>query len=656
MSVDSGDGQWSLVPQLRGDDPQELAYLYDNYAAYIFDYCEEVLRDTDDAADAVRDTLVAAYASVGALADQDRLRSWLYAIARRQWPAYLQRPETAVTLAADDDQLAAGQSDPDVAAGPDFPADQRTSANQLAAADQPAAGDQQAAADQLAAADHPEAAGQLAAADQADGDWAGAADQPEAGDQHGAASQQRAGEHPYPPVAARGEAAAGRQAGPAAHPLPGDPAGQAPPAPPGGPAGQSRTADLAREVAAAQAAAENGQAPTAAEDVLARAQDAAAEDAMADDGVTDESELAGYDTDEFDALTPAEEELQEREARERETMTVVAAAFDGLAGPDREVLNLAYRHGIIGTDLAVTIGLADRQVRARLTEAVSRFSQAADVIIILYLGWTRCRALEQIAGDWDPASSRLDPELLAALTRHAARCQRCRHSSGYTVYGPDLLASIPLTMPPDDLRQQVIATAHDAGLDEYRAEVVGRLGALDPDGFPLPAGRRRHGSRAPGPAAPRPARRQGRRRVPLAAAVICAVAAAVVVAGFLVFRLVTTSGPAPDQPAVPLQAVDASPGSQLTGSGQATPSDRRTGPAPRSSTGLPPGLLGPTQPGFTPVPPEPQPTQEPSPHRSPSPGTSKSPQPSPTVPKPPPTSSPSPTPTPTPTSSAAPPG
>ncbi|HEY2551558.1 MAG TPA: sigma factor [Streptosporangiaceae bacterium] len=656
MSVDSGDGhseQWSLVPQLRGGDPRELAYLYDNYAAYLFDYCEDILRDTGDAADAVRDTLVAAYASIGALADQERLRSWLYAIARRQWPAYSRQPAAAAPGGDDGDQQAVADGGPDISDRQDFPAGQVPIAGQPDVAGQPEDGGRPAGPDQLTADDQPEGAGRPApggepgAADQLE-----AGDEPGAADQHGIAGQQRVGEHPYPPVAGSEAAGSLGTASTAAHPPSADPAD-----PPG-------TADLAKELAAAlaAAAARNGLTATAAEDGLAAT-------AADENGEAHESELAGYDTDEFDALTP-EDEQQEREAREQETMTVVATAFDGLAGPDREVLNLAYRHGIIGTDLAVTTGLADRQVRARLTEAVSHFSQAADVIIILYLGWTRCRALEQIAGDWDPASARLDHELLAALTRHAARCQRCRHSSGYTVYGPDLLASIPLTMPPDGLRRQVIATAHDAGLDEYRAEVVGRLGALGPDGFPLPAGRRRLRSHPPGPPADRqaarqqdavppavlpPAGRQDRRRLPLAAAAISAVAAAVIVAGFLVFRLVTTSGPAPAQPAVPLQAADASPGSQLAGSGQSTPSGRGARPQPRSSTGLPPGLLGPTQPIFTPVPPEPQPTQAPSPHRSPSPGNSKSPQPSPTVPPPPPTSSPSPTPTPTGTPSAAPP-
>jgi RNA polymerase sigma factor (sigma-70 family) len=591
MSVDSGDGhseQWDLAPQLRGDDPRELAYLYDNYAAYLFDYCEDVLQDHQDAAGAVRDTLVAAYASVGAMADQERLRSWLYAIARRQWPAYSQQ-QAAGRPAQDGDWQAGQQPGPDFAASPEYSGDQPTAAASEDSGDLPPAAGQEYSGDQEAAAglEYPR-------------------------------DQQQRGEHPYPAETGTGEAG------------PGVP----------GPAGQERSADPANQ---------------AGTDDLVAALAAGLAGTAAEDGTAGPHDLTGYDTDEFAALTPDEQEREEIEARQRETMTVVSAAFDGLAGPDREVLNLAYRHGIIGTDLAATLGVPDRQVRVRLTGAVSRFSQAADVIIILYLGWTRCRALEEIAGDWNPASGRLDHDVLQALIRHAGRCQRCKYSSGYTVYGPELLAGIPLAMPPPGLRRQVIAVAHDAGLDEYRAEVVARLGVLGADGFPLPPRSRALRTRPPGSGGHRRAVRpdRQRRRLPLVAAAISALAAAAIVAVFLVFRLVTTSAPGPARPAVPLQAADASPGSKLDDSARVTTPGQAGRPSPGRSTAPPPGLLGPTQPVITPPPlPEPQPTQTPSPRHSPSsspsPVHSNSPKPPPTPPpsSPPPSPSPSPTPTP----------
>jgi DNA-directed RNA polymerase specialized sigma24 family protein len=71
-----------LVDALRADDPDALADLYDAYAEGIHRYCWSLLRSSDSAQVALRDTLIAARAHIDALADPDRLRPWLYALAR----------------------------------------------------------------------------------------------------------------------------------------------------------------------------------------------------------------------------------------------------------------------------------------------------------------------------------------------------------------------------------------------------------------------------------------------------------------------------------------------------------------------------------------------------------------------------------------------
>ena len=69
---------------LIGTGRSTVTQLYDRYAAHLFDYCEGILSDPVAAADALQDTLVAADAQMGKLRDPDRLRVWLYSIARRQ--------------------------------------------------------------------------------------------------------------------------------------------------------------------------------------------------------------------------------------------------------------------------------------------------------------------------------------------------------------------------------------------------------------------------------------------------------------------------------------------------------------------------------------------------------------------------------------------
>ncbi|MBF8188648.1 sigma-70 family RNA polymerase sigma factor, partial [Nonomuraea sp. K274] len=71
-----------LVEALRARAPGALAALYDAYAESVYGYCWSLLLSADSAQVALRDTLIAAEAHAGALSEPDRLRTWLYALAR----------------------------------------------------------------------------------------------------------------------------------------------------------------------------------------------------------------------------------------------------------------------------------------------------------------------------------------------------------------------------------------------------------------------------------------------------------------------------------------------------------------------------------------------------------------------------------------------
>lgn len=80
----SGVDAAEIVAALRARDPAGLAAAYDGYADRLVSYCTGLLRDREAAADAVHDTFVIAYERAGQLRDPERLRSWLYAIARNE--------------------------------------------------------------------------------------------------------------------------------------------------------------------------------------------------------------------------------------------------------------------------------------------------------------------------------------------------------------------------------------------------------------------------------------------------------------------------------------------------------------------------------------------------------------------------------------------
>ncbi|HEX3490143.1 MAG TPA: sigma-70 family RNA polymerase sigma factor [Streptosporangiaceae bacterium] len=73
-----------VVAAIVAGDPAGLAAAYDAYAASLHAYCRTLLGEPADAADAVQDTFVIAAAKLGGLRDPDRLRPWLYAVARNE--------------------------------------------------------------------------------------------------------------------------------------------------------------------------------------------------------------------------------------------------------------------------------------------------------------------------------------------------------------------------------------------------------------------------------------------------------------------------------------------------------------------------------------------------------------------------------------------
>jgi RNA polymerase sigma factor (sigma-70 family) len=90
-----------VVEAIVAGDPDGLAEAYDRYAAPLYTYCRSLLREPADAADAVQDTFVIAASKLAGLRDQNRLRPWLYAVARNECHRRLRESASAATSALD---------------------------------------------------------------------------------------------------------------------------------------------------------------------------------------------------------------------------------------------------------------------------------------------------------------------------------------------------------------------------------------------------------------------------------------------------------------------------------------------------------------------------------------------------------------------------
>src|SRR6266566_5546454 len=71
-----------MVAAIVAGDPAGLAAAYERYAAGLHAYCRSLLTEPADADTAVRDSFTVATTSLAYLREPDRLRAWLYAVAR----------------------------------------------------------------------------------------------------------------------------------------------------------------------------------------------------------------------------------------------------------------------------------------------------------------------------------------------------------------------------------------------------------------------------------------------------------------------------------------------------------------------------------------------------------------------------------------------
>ncbi len=73
-----------LVERARYGDTDAVAEIYGRYGDRVFGLCLTLLRDREAAADATQDTFLAAWERIEQLRDPDKLRPWLFAIARNR--------------------------------------------------------------------------------------------------------------------------------------------------------------------------------------------------------------------------------------------------------------------------------------------------------------------------------------------------------------------------------------------------------------------------------------------------------------------------------------------------------------------------------------------------------------------------------------------
>jgi RNA polymerase sigma factor (sigma-70 family) len=190
-------------------------------------------------------------------------------------------------------------------------------------------------------------------------------------------------------------------------------------------------------------------------------------------------------------------------AARSELADLIAEAAGGLSDRDRSVLELAYRHGLDGPELAEALGVsavAARTVTHRLRETIERSLGALLVARRARNNPHGCPDLAVILAGWDGAFTIL---MRKRIARHIESCPVCEEDRRQLVNPAALLAGAPVLIPaPAWLRahtlshiQLVAATSALPGTDS--AAGSGHTGPDHPQPHPASSPAPHGGFRTP---------------------------------------------------------------------------------------------------------------------------------------------------------------
>ncbi|TQS21822.1 hypothetical protein [Microbispora sp. KK1-11] len=174
------------------------------------------------------------------------------------------------------------------------------------------------------------------------------------------------------------------------------------------------------------------------------------------------------------------------EGAEADLRLVASSAVGALSVEDREVLELAARHGMIGQDLAGVLGAGERYAEALLDAATERLRETVTIEILARRATHDCARASAILEGF---TGELTPQARAQLTRHLARCEICARQRVRQISPAKVFGLLPQIALPETLRVRVLSSFIDPELVPYRRYVAKRVGGLNAAGFPR-AGRR----------------------------------------------------------------------------------------------------------------------------------------------------------------------
>ena len=157
--------------------------------------------------------------------------------------------------------------------------------------------------------------------------------------------------------------------------------------------------------------------------------------------------------------------------------------YSMLEPEERELLDLAFRHRLVDSDLALVLREDESAVSTRVTKAQSDLETALLVVLAARTGDPRCEEAADFGRKFDDIDGKGIPAWLLAATKHVEKCPIC----GDAIRNRRplrLFEELPHAFMPPGVRSRVLEALRDPAGAAFADRITERAGKFDDGGFP----------------------------------------------------------------------------------------------------------------------------------------------------------------------------
>jgi DNA-directed RNA polymerase specialized sigma24 family protein len=156
-----------------------------------------------------------------------------------------------------------------------------------------------------------------------------------------------------------------------------------------------------------------------------------------------------------------------------ELRSLIHSILAGLKPPEREVIELIFRHDLHDDDLPMVLGVSLSRARTLAARARDRLEEALGALHIALTGREACPVLGKLLAEWD---GQLTEQTRDLVVWHIEDCQTCTQHGWGAMRPAAFSRLLPLAPLPPKLREQVLSlyTSTAADAVEYRRRVTRR--------------------------------------------------------------------------------------------------------------------------------------------------------------------------------------